>query len=499
MFSLAQPIYPVAGIRSIENQVHSSAEPSLMERAGRAAAEEAVQLTMDRPGPILIACGPGNNGGDGFVMARRLLQAQRPITLAFAGDANKLPPDAKAAFRAWREAGGETLAQLPPEQDWSLVVDALFGIGLQRPVTGRYADWIERLNALPSARLAIDIPSGLDADTGRALGTVFHATHTLTFLAFKPGLLTSDGPDYAGNLIVRTLDITPTAYLKAPGLRIQPALFRECLKPRRNNTHKGSYGEIGIVGGAPGMIGAALLAGRAALKLGAGRVFVGLLDENGPVVDFSQPEIMLHKPQAVLEKASVLAIGPGLGESDEAIRWLEYALLQERPLVLDADALNLLARETRLHALISKRASPTLLTPHPGEASHLLGMTTEAVQANRIGSALSLARKYQSIILLKGCGSIIAMPEGNWFINSTGHPGMASAGMGDILTGIIASLLGQGWPAEQAIMAAANLHGTAADRLAREGIGPIGLTANEVIDASRNVLNDWDLQAGHEH
>jgi len=499
MFSLAQPIYPVAGIRSIEHQVHSSADPSLMERAGRAAAEEAVQLTMDRPGPILIACGPGNNGGDGFVMARRLLQARRPITLAFAGDATKLPPDAKAAFAAWREAGGETRVRLPTQRDWSLVVDALFGIGLQRPVSGRYADWIERLNAHSCPRLAIDIPSGLDADTGRVLGTAFHATHTLTFLALKPGLLTFDGPDYAGNLIVRTLDITPAAYLKPPGLRIQPSLFRECLKPRRNNSHKGSYGDVGILGGAPGMIGASLLAGRAALKLGAGRVFVGLLDENGPAVDFSHPELMLQPPGTILEKASVLAVGPGLGQSDVAIDWLRQALSAEKPLVLDADALNLLAHETSLHPLITKRTAPTLLTPHPGEASRLLEATTKAVQADRIQAALTIARKFQSIVLLKGAGSIVAVPEGNWFINTTGHPGMASGGMGDILTGILASLLAQGWPAEQAMMAAANLHGTAAERLANEGIGPIGLAASEVVESSRKVLNSWQVQSGNDY
>lgn len=500
MFAAAQPIYPVAGIRAIENQVHSSADPSLMERAGRAAAEEAVQLTMDRPGPILIACGPGNNGGDGFVMARRLLQAKRQVSVAFAGDADKLPPDAKVAFSAWRDAGGVLTADLPPPPPggWSLVADALFGIGLQRPVNGRYGEWIDALNGQNCVRLAVDIPSGLDADTGRVLGTAFRASHTLTFIALKPGLLTLDGPDYAGNLIVRTLDITPTAYLAPPGLRIQPALFRQHLRPRRHNTHKGTYGEIGIIGGAPGMTGAALLAGRAALKLGAGRVFVGLLDEQGPAVDSGQPEVMLHRPEIVLEQTNVLAVGPGLSRSAAAAEWLERALLLERPLVLDADAINLLARESRLHALLSKRSAATLLTPHPGEAARLLATDTAAIQADRVATALSLARQFQSFVLLKGCGSVIATPDGRWFINPTGHPGMASAGMGDILTGLIASLLGQGWPAEHALIAAVNLHGAAAERLAREGIGPLGLTASEVVEASRGVFNSWIIQAGNE-
>lgn len=497
MFDPLQPIYTVAGIRAIEKHVAPGADPSLMERAGRAAAEEAFRLTMDRAGQVLIVCGPGNNGGDGFVMARRLLQAKRSVIVVFAGDPALLPNDAATAFQAWLDAGGETTSDLPatPDEGWALIADAMFGIGLQRPVTGRYAEWIAALNKHNVPRMAIDVPSGLDADTGKLLGATFKATHTLTFIALKPGLLTRDGPDHAGSLIVRTLDIDIDAEFTPNGYRAQPALFRKHLVSRAYNTHKGSFGEVGIIGGAAGMNGAALLAGRAALRLGAGRVYVSLIDEDGPSVDALQPELMLRTPQYVLDNASVLAIGPGLGGDSVAHYLLERALEIERPLLLDADALNLLAREAHLQRMCAQRAAPTLLTPHPGEAGRLLGADAITVQDDRLRATAALADKYQAVVVLKGCGSVIAAPDGRWFINSTGHPGMASAGMGDVLTGLIASLLAQDWPAEEALLTAVHLHGAAADRLAREGIGPIGLTASEVSDASRGVFNGWVVLA----
>ena len=497
MFEPIQPVYTVAGIRAIENLVIPEADPPLMERAGRAAAEEAFRLTMDRPGTVLIVCGPGNNGGDGFVMARRLLQAKRPVTVVFDGDPARLPPDAAAAYQAWCEAEGEVRRDLPepPPEGWALIADALFGIGLQRPVTGRYATWLDALNAQNVPRMAIDIPSGLDADTGKVLGRAFEATHTLTFIALKPGLLTLDGPDHVGTLIVRNLDLDVQAQLPADGHLIRPAMFREYLKPRRQNTHKGSFGEVGIIGGAPGMNGAALLGGRAALKLGAGRVFVSLIDPDAPTVDPALPELMLRTPDFALEHASVLAVGPGLGCDDDARGYFEQALDIERPLVLDADALNLLADNPEYRRRCAMRTAPTLITPHPGEAGRMLGIRADEVQNDRVAAALRLAREYQALVVLKGSGSVLALPDGRWFINRTGHPGMASAGMGDVLTGLLASLLAQHWPPGAALLAAVHLHGAAADRLAREGIGPIGLTAGEVLDASRGVFNGWIVLA----
>lgn len=493
MFERIEPIYTSAGIRSIEATVGPSAEPTLMERAGRAAAEEAVRLTMDRSGPVLIVCGPGNNGGDGFVMARRLVQAKRAVVVAYADDPARLPPDAKIAYNAWMDVGGIVHDDMPvsPSDGWALVVDAIFGIGLQRPVVGRYAEWIARLNALPAPRMAIDIPSGLNADTGQVMGTAFKATHTLTFLGLKPGLLTLDGPDHAGALTVRRLEVEPESLLAADAHLVRPAVFRAQLKPRALNSHKGSYGEVGIVGGAAGMAGAALLAARAALKLGTGRVYVGCLDDRLPAVDFQQPELMLRDALHIAEQVSTLAIGPGLGNSAVASGLLQQALRTDIALILDADALNLLAGDAALQALARNRTAPTLMTPHPAEAARLLSSSVDAIQADRVLSARELARRFNALVVLKGCGSIIATPGGRWFINRSGHPGMATAGMGDVLTGLIASLLAQHWPPVDALVAATHLHGAAADRLAREGIGPVGLVASEVIEAARGVYNGW--------
>lgn len=497
MFSPLQPIYPTAAIRTIEALAAAGAEPTLMERAGRAAAEEGVRLTADRAGPALIVCGPGNNGGDGFVMARRLIQAKRQAVVAYADDPAKLPADARIAHDAWLEAGGTITTTLPepPPEGWSLIVDALFGIGLQRPVSGLYAQWIDTLNALPYPRMAIDLPSGLNADTGAVMGTAFRAAHTLTFIALKPGLLTLDGMDHAGLTIVRRIDIEPEALLAPEGYLVSPALFRNHLKARPFNSHKGCYGEVGIIGGDSGMAGAALLAARAALKLGAGRIFVGCLDRNLPAVDVHQPELMLRQPDEVFQHCSVIAIGPGLGASTAAIGLTGRALAGEWPLVVDADALNIIARTPALQARLNERNAPTVLTPHPAEAARLLDCSASEVQSDRIGAARTLARRHQAHVVLKGCGSVIAAPSGCWFINGSGHPGMASAGMGDVLTGLVVSLLAQHWPVSDALIAATHLHGAASDRLAREGVGPIGLSASEVIEASRGVFNGWIVQA----
>lgn len=497
MSYLAQPIYPLSGIRAIEAKIAPTATPTLMERAGRAAAEEAVRMTLDRPGPVLIACGPGNNGGDGFVMARRLLEARRPVTVAFAGDAERMPSDGRAAYEAWLHAGGEIVTELPapPQSGWSLAVDALFGIGISRAPEGRYADWIAALNALPCPRLAVDIPSGLDADTGRVFGSAFRATRTLTFVALKPGLLTLDGPDVAGEVVLNRLEVDAPAALSPPGHLVHPSLFAEHLGPRRRNTHKGSYGEVGLIGGAPGMAGAALLGGRAALLIGAGRVYVGMVDPGQFPVDPCQPELMLRDPEAVMEVASVLAVGPGLGMSAQAARLLRRSVATDKPLVLDADALNLLALDPSLQVDLAGRSAPTLITPHPAEAGRLLGTDSQGVQQDRIATVQALACRFNAHVVLKGCGSIIGQPDGHWMVNTSGHPGMACAGMGDVLTGLLIGLLAQRWPAQLALPAAVHLHGAAADQLSLDGVGPIGLTASELIPSARKVFNHWIQEA----
>lgn len=487
----SQPIYRVAVLRRIEAQF-AGESPPLMERAGAAATRAVLAHSRGARLAPLVVCGPGNNGGDGFVVARILRSRGINPTVVFVGDEAKLPADAREAFASYRSFGGEFSREIP-KKPFSLVVDALFGIGLQRPVEGTYAELIGQINALDCPVLSLDIPSGLCADTGRVLGCTVRATHTATFIALKPGLLTLDGPDHCGELSVHDLDIAPESILPAEGRVVTSARFKDYLKPRPKNSHKGMMGGVGILGGAPGMTGAALLAGHAALKLGAGRVYVGLIDNTALAIDTDQPELMLRTPADVLGSgfATVLAAGPGLGRSADALDLLKQAIGTDLPLVLDADALNLLAAHPVLAGHVGRRAAPTLLTPHPLEAARLLGVDAAAVRADRIGAALALAARLQALTVLKGCGSIVASPQGHWHINTSGNPGMASAGMGDVLAGIAAALLAQGWPAEAALLCATHLHGVAADRLVDEGFGPIGLTAGETIDAARRVYNAW--------
>ena len=487
------PVYSVRDILEIERQCLPDAHPPLMERAGHAAAVDAARLIKSRPGPVLIVCGPGNNGGDGLVLARELRKKGRETVVVCAGDFTRLPKDAARAHAAFLRAGGQTLADLPPapEGGWALIVDALFGIGLQRPIEGRIREWIDTLNTLPAPRLAIDIPSGLDADTGRVLGTCLRATHTTTFIALKPGLLTLDGPDYCGEISLQRIGIEAPAHVPPLGHRVGTHLFAAYLAPRLLNTHKGVYGDACIFGGAPGMVGATLLAARAALWLGAGRTYACLLDPNAPSIDPEQPELMLRTADKMPEHPGAIAIGPGLGIGEEARRLLKTVIPRNVPLLLDADALNLVSLRPALANALKARQAATLLTPHPAEAGRLLGVSTDAVQSNRVSAAIGIARSYRAFTALKGCGSVIATPDGRWFINATGNPGMASAGMGDVLSGLALSLLAQGWPAEAALLCAIHLHGAAADQLVANGIGPVGLTAGETIAAARALFNTW--------
>lgn len=487
------PLYRAARLREIEARF---AGLPLMQRAGAAAAEKALALIVDRRQPVLILAGPGNNGGDAFEAAHLLHTAGLVVHLCFIGTPAQQPADATAARQRALGAGVVEHDAFPAEAHWSLIIDGLFGIGLKRAPDGRYADAIQRANQAATRCacpvLALDCPSGLDADTGALPGAVLQATHTLSFIALKPGLLTGDGPDVCGALSVADLDLELSDNVP-DGRRLSRADFARHLKPRRLNSHKGSFGSVGILGGARSMLGAALLAGRAALKIGAGRVYGGLLDPDAPTVDPLQPELMLRRADALLQALDLVALacGPGLGRSGEAVRLVEQALKCPLTLVLDADALNILASDGRLEGNLYNRVAPAILTPHPAEAARLLDCTVREIQADRIQAAQALVRRYGCHVALKGCGTVVATVDGRWWVNPTGNPGMATAGMGDVLTGLITGLLAQGWPADAALLAGVHLHGAAADRLVAEGIGPIGLVAGEVIDAARREFNAW--------
>jgi hydroxyethylthiazole kinase-like uncharacterized protein yjeF len=484
------PLFRTSEIRAIE-QAHGTA--GLMEKAGLAVATLAKELLSDEAYSILIIAGPGNNGGDAFVAARYLKSWWLRVDVFFTGDPDRMPPDAAAAYRAWLDAGGELLSALP-EKTYDLVIDGLFGIGLAKVLHGHYAELVRQINAMDAPVLAIDVPSGLCANTGRVLGEAVIADHTLTFLGLKPGLFTLDGVDFAGTVHSSDLggDTGAVAHPQGWLLNEIPILP----SPRLRNSHKGNNGSIGVLGGDTAMVGAALLAARAALLIGAGRVYAGLLTEKTPAVDPVQPELMLRDGNSLLDLNHLTALiaGPGLGRSALAEGALHRALRYPAHLVLDADALVLLAANAELRQTLAAREHPTLLTPHPGEAAALLAGSVADVQADRIASALDLAVKYRATVLLKGAGTVIAMPDGQWFINASGNPGLAAAGMGDTLAGIIGGLAAQGMELDQAAMLGTYLHGAAADTLVAEGIGPLGLTASEVALAARKLINRWITQ-----
>jgi hydroxyethylthiazole kinase-like uncharacterized protein yjeF len=380
--------------------------------------------------------------------------------------------------------------EIPQETRWNLIIDGLFGIGLTRPVEGEYAKLVDYANGQACPVLALDIPSGLHSDTGQVLGRAVRATHTITFIGLKPGLLTLDGPDHCGQVSVSDLDIKINSKEPGHGWLAEPALFANVLKPRARNFHKGMAGSLAVIGGAAGMAGAALLAGRAALKMGAGRVYAGLLEELS--LDPDAPELMLRHPDDALGlDLDAIVIGPGLGQGERAETLLGAVLASDIPCVLDADALNLIAGNEDLRKACARRGAETILTPHPAEAGRLLASKTSDVQADRLKAARNLSGNLNAHVVLKGNGSIIVARDGHWFVNTSGNPGMASAGMGDVLAGFLGALLAQKYSGETALVLGTHLHGCAADECVRTGSGPVGLVAGELIDPARRIWNSW--------
>lgn len=462
---VSPPLFTVADLRVVEQHWESThPDESLMEKAGAAAAAFSITLVGAPARPILILAGQGNNGGDALMTAHLLAARGYQIDVVGCAADPTSHHTAANAWQNWRAGGGTALPDIPLSRQYRLVIDGLFGIGLQRDITGEEARWIEQVNAFHCPRLALDVPSGLDSDSGRIRGHALRADHTLTFIGLKPGLLTADGPDYCGKLHLDTLGVDSQAGVSTSGIALTGLENRHRLPPRARNSHKGQYGHIGILGGSPGMVGAALIAGRAALQQGAGSVTLGVLNER-IVVDYGEPRLMFSVPENLLDvQTTVLAVGPGLGQSPRAHALLERALTAPYPLVLDADALNLLARDPALIQQTAHRHAPTLLTPHPGEAARLLGVNTAAIQHNRIEAAHRLSTLTRAHVALKGAGTVIAHPDGHYAINTSGGAWLAQAGSGDRLTGMVAALLGQGMAAGDALEAAVWLHGNAALR-----------------------------------
>ena len=459
----------------------------LMCRAGRGAFD-LLCLRWPAARRALVVCGAGNNGGDGFVVARHLLRAGREVQALLLGEAEQLGGDARRAYDDFRAAGG-TLVDAG-EVDWrraEVIVDALFGSGLARPVRGAAAQLIGEINDCAAPVLAVDLPSGLDAATGSVLGVAVEAEATLTFIGCKRGLLTHQGPDHCGALFCDDLDVPAQVYAAVEGAvrRVDADSFPELWRPRRRASHKGSYGHVAVVGGAPGMLGAAQMAAGAALRVGAGRSTVVTAAVNLSRANGHMPELMSRAADdaaaagEALRGMDVVAIGPGLGDAPWAEDMLGAALASGKPLVVDADALNLLARGG------SRRLDGAIATPHPAEAARLLGTATAAVQADRFAALRALQQRYGGIWILKGNGTLICDADDCLLVDA-GNPGMASAGMGDLLTGSVAGLLAQGLPPLVAAAGGAWLHASAADRAARRG-GMAGLLATDLLGELRRL------------
>lgn len=447
------PLHDTAASRQAEAAASAALAPhTLMQRAGLAVARLAMAVAPHAR-TVWIACGPGNNGGDGFEAAVHLKAWGKDVVVTWAGDEEHAPADAAASLQRARSAGVQFASEVPARFD--VGIDAMLGLGVGRPLEGRLAEWSAALRT-PAPVLAVDLPSGLSTDTGT--GMPVRATHTLSLLTLKPGLFTGVGRDHAGDVWFDDLDaqhpVPASAWLTGAAARAG----------RPHDSHKGRFGDVAIVGGAPGMVGAALLAGTAALHAGAGRVFVAVLGEGGPVVDPAQPDLMFRHSDA-LDLANVtVACGCGGGEAVRQV--LPKVIAGARELVLDADALNAVSANRGLQSLLAARGArgaPTVLTPHPLEAARLLGASTADVQADRLSCAQKIADRFGCVVVLKGSGSVTAAPGKPPFVNPTGSGRLATGGTGDVLAGLISARLHGCGDVQLAAAQAVHEHGSLAD------------------------------------
>jgi ADP-dependent NAD(P)H-hydrate dehydratase / NAD(P)H-hydrate epimerase len=525
-----------AEIRRIEAELASRLDPhTLMIRAAHAAVRKVMSLLVP-PARVLVLCGPGNNGGDGALCAAGLAASgyQVEVVQCFAN----VSTDTDTQF-AWSQLGNRArIVTTPALRPYQLIVDAMLGLGQSRPVEQGKSDsestnnsmawWLHWANQQPALRLALDGPTGLNFESGQRFGSLaFQANYTVTYLADKPGLHMNDGLDFAGEVTLESLGCAsadlPAAYAK---LKNWPSDFRDCaIEFKRGlNVHKGSFGNVIVFGGAQGMSGAAFLAGRMALKGGAGRVWLGLVDASHSL-DVTQPELMIRSASELIksvESGSIsphcIVVGPGLSQSREARQLLlqifKVALLKTQApsvIVVDADALNLIADDAKLKKVFAQLPIVKVITPHPLEAARLLSADVEQVQDNRFGAALRLAKDLKTICVLKGAGTVIAAPTGSCRLVGIGAPALASGGTGDVLAGLlgalVASFVAKAYRTAEATTArhekvlhisdlnevvclAVGAHAVAGKAAQTKLVGGIGYTASELVDDIRIALNE---------
>jgi len=491
MTELPESLYRPEDVRELDRcamEEHDLGDGRLMERAGRVAYRILRRRWPDAR-RVLVLCGGGNNGGDGYVVARLAVRDGLEVTLAPLSDPERLRGDAARAAR--RCLAERAASAFDPGQagNADVIVDALLGTGLDRPVAGRYAEAIGAVNDSAAGVLAVDIPSGINGATGQRLGHAVRADVTPTFIGLKQGMFTGDAPDHVGEVVFDDLGVPAAVYDAArPSARLVGAAhIRNWLPPRPRSAHKGRYGHVLVVGGDHGMGGAARMAAEAAARAGAGLVSVATRREHVPAILAARPELMVRGADspgdidALLERASVVAVGPGLGRDAWGREMLARVERFSGPVLMDADALNLLAEGT------AEARAKRVLTPHPGEAARLLGTTVPEIMADRFQSASRLQQRYGGCVVLKGAGTVVATGEEGIWVCDRGNPGMATGGMGDVLSGVVAGLLAQALSPSQAAVAGVWLHGRAADLAAEDG--ERGMLATDLLPHLRRLAN----------
>ncbi|MCB1752887.1 MAG: NAD(P)H-hydrate dehydratase [Gammaproteobacteria bacterium] len=488
---LPHALYRAAQVRELDRitiEEFGISGRTLMERAGQAAFDLLRERWPDAS-DITLLCGIGNNGGDGYVLARLAMEQGYMVHLLQLGDPGRLKGDALACAEAYRDANGAVFpfTGLPAQTD--VIVDGVFGTGLEREVAGRWRNALEAVNCHPAPVLALDVPSGLHSDTGAVLGVAVQADACITFIGLKQGMFTGQGPGHCGEIRFSALGVPAAIYARElpSARRLDWEQQSAQLAPRARTAHKGEFGHLLVIGGTPGYSGAARLAAEAAARTGAGLVSVATHPEHASLMNLNCPELMCHgvstgrELAALLKKATVVAIGPGLGRGLWSRDLLGRALDSGLPMVVDADALNLLADDPL-------QREGWILTPHPGEAGRLLGKSAGEIQADRFAAAEQLQQRYGGVVVLKGAGSLITdARQLSPAVCSAGNPGMASGGMGDLLTGILGGLLAQGLAPADAACIGTCLHAAAADANACDG--ERGMLASDLLPGIRRLLN----------
>lgn len=459
---------------------------TLMKRAGAAAAELIMKRLEDagvEQRRVTLLVGPGNNGGDALACACELREKGAVVNVVLPGGRRPTSALALAQLERWTQAGGTTYDDPYMTEKADCVVDGLFGTGLAKPITGDYLDAVLWFNERQALKVSLDIPSGLNPVTGHWTGSYpgCSADVTITFLCVKSGLYMCEGADAAGEIVLNELDVSvPLSPLSVIGTDEFPRVLR----PRVKNSHKGDYGSVAVIGGTDGMIGASILAARAALISGAGRVTLECRADHAPHVDMVYPEIMFATKPVNLEDFDAIVLGCGLGTSAEAKARVIEALNCQKPLILDADALNIIAADIKLQDMVLARRAPTVLTPHPGEAARLLRRDTAGVTADRVAACRELAVQTGAIVVLKGAGTVISMRSSRTWINPTGSPMLATGGSGDVLAGMIGAMFAQGYDMVESVLAAVYFHGLSAEGL------EAGFTAGEIAPNAMALVHD---------